>query len=189
MGESWGEWIACRVEEEVKIALNLGSGQRPFKSTPEVRWSNIDKIARGNQTVDLLADGACLPHIEGTVDYVVLHHVLEHFGCNEGIGLVQEAHRVLKPGGSLLVFLPNMRALATRWLTGELDTQLFMTNVYGAYMGDEADRHKWGFDPDALSEFLWSSAKWSGMGPFDWRPIPGMDAAKDWWIMAAECIR
>src|SRR6266496_1462316 len=178
-----------RVEASVKLGLNVGSGQRPFVSTPEVRWSNIDKIARGNMTVDLLADGACLPHDNATVDYFVLSHVLEHFGCDEGAGLIREAHRVLKPHGSLLVFLPNLRALAVRWLAGELDTQIYMTNLYGAYMGDEEDRHKWGFDPNTLSEFLWSSAQWTGMGPFDWRVIPGMDAAQDWWIMAAECMK
>lgn len=173
----------------MKLALNIGSGQRPFKCTPEVRWVNVDKIAREGHANDLLCDGASLPYMSGTVDYFVLHHVLEHFGCNEGEGLIREAHRVLRPGGSLLVFLPNMRALCTRWLEGRMSTQLFMTNVYGAYMGDEEDRHKWGFDPDSLSEFLWERGPWSGMGAFDYRPIAGADLCQDWWIMAAECVR
>lgn len=173
----------------MKLGLNVGSGQRPFKSTPALRWSNVDKIARGNMKVDLLADGACLPHDDASVDYCVLHHVLEHFGCGEAVGLIREAHRVLKPGGSLLVFVPNLQALCARWLGGELDTQLFMTNVYGAYMNDEEDRHRWGYDPPSLADFLWESAQWQEMRPFDWREIPGASFARDFWIMAAECVK
>lgn len=181
--------VGAHMGEEVKIALNIGSGQRPFTSTPDILWLNIDSTERNGQRVDIVCDGAKLPNEDASVDYVVLHHVLEHFGCNEGIGLIQEAHRVLKPGGSLLVFVPNMRALAVEWLNGKLDTQLYMTNVYGAYMGDEADRHKWGFDPYELSEFLWNSACWDGLGPFDYREIAGASLCRDWWIIACELVK
>ena len=172
------------------IGLNIGSGQRRFTSTEEVKWVNVDSQSVSPDRVpDLVCDGSDLPYSDGYADFVVLHHVLEHFGCGEGAGLIREAHRVLKPEGSLLVFVPNMRALAVEWLNGKLSTQIYLTNVYGAYMGEEADRHKWGFDPQALSDFLWESANWSGMGPFDWRTLPGADIAQDWWISAAECVK
>lgn len=171
------------------IGLNVGSGQRPFKTTPEVEWVNVDKISRPGMEPDLICDGGDLWEQESdSVDYFVLHHVLEHFGCGEGTVLGVEAHRVLKPNGSLLVFVPNMRALAERWLEGRLSTQIYMTNVYGAYMGHEEDRHKWGFDPDHLFEFL-SRTPWRSISLFDWRDIPGADIARDWWILGMECIK
>lgn len=174
----------------MKQAINCGSGQRPFASSEYVHWDNVDKIARPGYAVDVLCDGAHLPHLDASIDYFVLHHVLEHFGCGEAAGLIAESYRVLRPGGSLLVFVPNLQALAARWLGGELDTQVYLTNVYGAYMaGEEESRHRWGFDAVSLSEFLWKGALWTHMRPFDWRVIPGMEPARDWWIMAAECIK
>jgi len=174
----------------MKIGLNVGSGQRPFTTVfPEVEWINVDAVRREGYACDLICDGAHLPYGDGEVDYFVLHHVLEHFGCGEGLGLIKEAHRVLKPGGSLLVFVPNIRALAFEWLNGKIDTQLFLTNVYGAYMGHEEDRHRWSFDPQSLSDFLWDAAKWTWLGPFDWRTVPGADIAQDWWIIGCEVMK
>lgn len=167
-------------------ALNVGSGQRPFTSTPEVRWVNIDSQERWKP--DIVCDASTLPQADESVDYVVLHHVLEHFGCGEGKGLIDEAHRVLKVGGSMLVFVPNLYLLARLWMDGVLDTQVYMTNIYGAYMGDEADRHKWGFDNRSLRAFL-SLNEWA-VGDFDWRTIPGADIARDdRWILGMECIK
>lgn len=169
-----------------KLGLNVGSGQRPFHSTKEVEWVNIDSQAKWNP--DLLCDGAHLPYEDNTVDYFVLHHVLEHFGCGEGLGLIKEAHRVLKLGGSLLIFVPDMFVLAHRWLRGELETQIYMTNVYGAYMGDEADRHKWGFDRLSLFAFIGCVFPRCYISSWD-DELSGADIAKDWWIIGVEAIK
>lgn len=174
----------------MKLGINCGSGQRKFTATPEVNWANVDSVSREGHEPDILCDGAHLTmYQDGEVDYFVLHHVLEHFGCGEAGGLIKEAWRVLKPGGSLLVFVPNMRALAERWLEGRLSTQIYLTNVYGAYMGDEESRHKWGFDPDHLFEFLSVKGAWTTIRLFDWRDIPGSDCARDFWITGMECIK
>lgn len=171
-----------------KIGINCGSGQRPFTTTPEVKWHNVDKVSHdGMPAPDLVCDGSKLPYFDETMDYFVLHHVLEHFGCGEGVGLIKEAHRVLKPGGSLLVFVPDLKALAKRWIDGGLTTQIYVTNLYGAYIGHEEDRHRWGFDEASLMEFLDNSAPWTKVRPFNWRPIPGADIAKDFWIIGMEC--
>lgn len=186
MGELRGEWVAGDVEETVR-GLNVGSGQRPFRSILDVEWVNVDKVPREGYQVDLLCDGMNLPYPNDYFDYFVLHHVLEHFGCGEGVGLLHEAWRVLKPDGSLFIFVPDMRALATRWLEGGIDTQLWLTNVYGAYIsGEDESRHKWGFDGDSLFGFIKNAnANWE-VHWYDWRGVPGMDAARDWWILALE---
>lgn len=171
----------------MKVGLNCGSGQRPFTCNDEVVWINIDSQERWNP--DIKCNAEHLPYEDNAVDFVVLHHVLEHFGCGEASGLVREAHRVLKPGGSLLVFVPDLRALAQKWLIGGLSTQIYVTNLYGAYMGSEDDRHKWGFDFPSLFDFLHSNGPWEGHTAFDWRQIPGADIARDFWIIGQECVK
>jgi SAM-dependent methyltransferase len=44
---------------------------------------------------------------DGSQDFVIASHVLEHMA--DPIGLFDEIHRVLKPGGTALILLPDMR--------------------------------------------------------------------------------
>lgn len=165
------------------LRLNLGSGQRPFGAG----WTNVDCQAKWQP--DVIAQCEALPFADESAEICVLHHVLEHYGCGEGLGALREAYRVLKPGGSLLVMVPDMRALAQRWLMGELDTETYLINVYGAYMGAEADRHRFGFVSQTLRKQLEQAASWSVVKVFNWRPIAGMDAALDWWVLALEAVK
>lgn len=170
----------------MKTGINAGSGQRPFRSTPEVQWLNLDCQER--YTPDIVCDLKEPWHIDdATVDYVVFHHVLEHEGCGEAAHYLRESRRVLKYGGSLLVFVPNLRALAQQWLMGKIDTQVYLTNIYGAYHGDEHDRHRWGFTHETLKALLMDEVGLTR--PFDWRMIPGADFAADWWILAMEAVK
>lgn len=176
------------LEAFVKRGYNVGSGQRPFHSNfGHVQWINVDSVAKWNP--DLVCDGNSLPCPDGDADYFVLHHVLEHFGCGEGDSLIREAYRVLKPGGSLLVFVPDLRALALRWMNGEISTEIYVTNLYGAYMGHEEDRHKWGFDSTSLAKSLAASADWTTIMGFNWRHIEGANLARDWWIIGMEAVK
>jgi predicted SAM-dependent methyltransferase len=138
----------------------------------------------------LVCDCSALPYDDGTADLIVLHHVLEHFGCGEGVGVLKEAHRVLAPSGRLLIFVPDMKALAQSWLVGKLNTETYLINVYGAYMGDPADRHKFGFTRETLKDELVKVAPWQRVDLFNWRNIPGAKiAGPDFWILAMEAVK
>lgn len=167
----------------MKILLNIGSGQRPF-SKP---WINVDCQARW--APDLVARGESLPMFaDASVEMICLHHVVEHYGCNEAKDLLLECLRLLSPTGSLLIFVPDMWALAGIWREGRIDDPTYMINVYGAYMGDEADRHKFGYTRVSIMRLL-KECGFGSYGPFNWRPVEGADIAKDDWILGVEAHR
>lgn len=155
---------------------------------PDGHWVNVDLNPKWKP--DVIANGSSMPMFDdNSADIIVLHHVLEHFGCGEAHDMLTECHRILRPGGSLLVFVPDMRALAKAWLKGDISTQIYLTNVYGAFMDDEADRHRWAFVRETLAETL-SHARYCDVRMFDWRKIEGADiAGPDFWILAMEGIK
>lgn len=178
----------AKVSPEIlgRTKLNCGSGQRPFEQ--KHGWCNID--IQDKYGPDLVADWNDLSIFhDNSMELVVAHHTIEHVGCGEADGFIKEAHRVLKPGGSLLVFVPDLRALAQRWLTHQLDDYSFLVNVYGAYMGNESDRHRWGYTRKSLETMLDAVVQWKVVHGFNWRPIEGADIAKDWWILGMECVK
>lgn len=173
--------------------LNIGSGQRRFDT--ECGWVNIDMASRPpDQIPDLICDVGreTLPYADGSMDICVLHHVLEHFGCGEGVGVLQECYRVLKPGGSLIVFVPNAWALAQRYVLRQIDNYIYNANTFGAYQGKEQDRHRWSYDYASLQKLLKETLGGDGTGVvkfFNWRGIPGANFAKDWWILGMEVVK
>lgn len=170
--------------------LNVGSGQRRFDN--RLGWINCDHVSRPpDQIPDMVVDGTKLvEHFgESTQDIVVLHHVIEHFGCGEADEVLVQCFKCLKSGGSLLIFVPDLRKLAGRWLSGELDDFSYFVNVYGAYQGLEGDRHKWGYDINSLHKYLKTIPGTGQIKLFDWREIPGADIARDWWILGMEIVK
>ena len=171
--------------------LNAGSGQRPFASP----WINMDlqaEVVRDGKgyRLEVVGDIVQLPFRDGSMDYVVSHHCLEHLDAHrEGPQSIKEAHRVLKVGGSFIVTVPDLRALAQRWMIGQISDYIYFTNLYGAYMGSEHDRHKAGYNYQELARQLRATADWREVKAFDWRAIEGADIAKDFWILGMEAIR
>ena len=172
----------------MKLALNLGCGVKPFKSTPEIEWQNIDILP--GTGVDLVLDWQHLEeHWSGQpIDLIVAEHSYEHVNC--GMQPIKQCYGVLKDGGSLIVSVPDLRKLAYLWLRGELSTQIYLTSIYGPFDGTDGSMHRWGFDREYLMEQLRREAPWSRVIDFDYRAIPGADIANDErWILCLEAIK
>ena len=168
------------------LLLNVGSGQRPFVKP----WINCDK--QGTHSPDLIWDAGnpCdpAPFKPGTVDCIVLHHVLEHLPVEGADLLLKQCYQLLKRNSSVLVFVPDMWELSAMWREGKLSDDLYITNVYGAYMGDEADRHKYGYTYQTLHSKLMGSGFKRPM-KFQRRDVWGADIALDRWILAMEAVK
>jgi predicted SAM-dependent methyltransferase len=83
--------------------LNLGSGPRGLT---DPHWLNVDGFPDTN--VQFLIDfSRRWPIPDASIDAIFCEHVLEHFDLENGIELLRQCVRVLKPGGSVRFIMPN----------------------------------------------------------------------------------
>jgi len=91
----------------------------PVKEGVEVLYSDvltpeqIDASYPGSKHPDIVSNGESFPTIESnSLDFVIANHVLEH--VTDTIGSMAEWHRILKPGGILLIAVPDKRSTFDR---------------------------------------------------------------------------
>ncbi|MEO8444865.1 MAG: methyltransferase domain-containing protein [Gammaproteobacteria bacterium] len=119
-------------------------------------WEIIDAIAADH--VDHLGDAANLARFpDGTFVEVYASHVLEHFDYKDKLPLVlREWRRVLAPGGSLYVSVPDLARLCHLYLTPQLapDARFhIMRMMFGGHI-DAYDYHMVGIDENYLGNQL-----------------------------------
>lgn len=139
------------------IRLNVGAGAR----RPE-GYFNVDAVENSDAPRKLdavcLADSIPLP--DGSVKELMAIHLWEHiyrWNCDT---VMEEWKRLLKPGGLLVLELPDLMKFCKNILEhagrgGKHPDQLGMWAAYGdPRSGDPHMNHKWGWSPETLTEFL-----------------------------------
>lgn len=134
------------------MKLNLGSGMTPIPG-----FVNVDALEDA-PGVDVVADiSGRLPFEDGTADLVYASHLLEHFPTDRVPAMLAEWRRVLRPGGGLLVAVPDLEVVASTmvkrsgWFTPPHGPWLGV--IYGGQK-DEYDFHKTGFTATWLAHLL-----------------------------------
>jgi hypothetical protein len=74
-------------------------------------------------------------------------------------------------------------------MLGQISDYIYNVNMYGAYQGEEGDRHKWSYSRASLIADIRPVADWSIVKQFDFRQIEGADIARDWWILGVEAVK
>lgn len=175
------------------VRLNLASGQRPFPDD----WVNMDIRDQG-YPVDIVGDVRDLSIFDDkSVDIIVAHHLVEHIALQDLSAFIREWRRVLKIGGKLAVSVPDLQALASRWVKGQINAYDFNVNAFGAYQGYEYDLHRWGYNEQELIDRISGTSQ--GMEEFAWDNVhileprettvglyEGANIAFDWWILCME---
>jgi predicted SAM-dependent methyltransferase len=91
--------------------LHLGCGTHLLEG-----WANIDLDGpSGVIRHDLTRP---LPMRADSADLVFCEHFIEHLTRAQGLALLQECRRVLKPGGTLRLSTPDLRKLIDEYLAG-----------------------------------------------------------------------
>jgi len=87
--------------------LDVGGRGKPYASLFGGRVVNHYVLdIEPAPSVDIVGDGRSMPLADASIDVVLITQVLEHIP--EPIAVIGEIHRVLKPGGTLLLSVPSI---------------------------------------------------------------------------------
>ncbi len=137
-------------------------------------WVETDKSPRGSHVLKMDATQR-FPFEDGTFDYVFNEHMIEHIVYTDGLKMLTECHRVLKPGGKVRISTPDLvwmlhllqdelsdleKAYIARMHTHEpasipRPTPAFVVN-YMVRMGGENGGHVFIYDEETLTHALTS---------------------------------
>lgn len=83
------------------LRLHLGAGANRLPG-----WVNVDLLGMGSDLAwDLRRQ---LPFPDASAQAAFLEHVIEHFTLADALALLEECHRVLRPGGTIRVGVPDL---------------------------------------------------------------------------------
>jgi predicted O-linked N-acetylglucosamine transferase (SPINDLY family)/predicted SAM-dependent methyltransferase len=159
--EMWKNWChiaGCEQKERLALPQNK-EGSRKLHIGGIARkkgWENFNALP--DATVDHLGDAADLSRFEdNTFKEIYASHVLEHFEYQYQLKhVLTEWLRVLVPGGTLYLSVPNMDVFVEIWnKNGTTDSDRFfiMQMIFGGHK-DAFDYHYSGFNEAILSKYL-----------------------------------
>lgn len=96
------------------LKLHLGCGNHIMPG-----WKNLDlEPGPGGIVCDLRKP---LPEESESVDYIFTEHFIEHLSREDGVRLLRECYRVLKPGGVIRVVTPDLHMIMVWYTNRKLD--------------------------------------------------------------------
>ncbi len=82
--------------------LQIGCGNNELE-----KWLNTDLVYKKNKVAYLDA-GKKFPLSNDTFEYIYSEHIFEHLNFKQGMNMLHECYRILKPGGHLRLATPDM---------------------------------------------------------------------------------
>lgn len=130
------------------MRLNIGCG--PLSLAGEL---GVDREpVRG---VEVRADVLALPFRNGCAEFIRADHILEHLTGRQAGPALRELHRVLAPGGTVRVGVPDFLATCRAYLEAESggDRARILRWVYGS-QDHPGEHHQSGWDAERLANAL-----------------------------------
>jgi GT2 family glycosyltransferase len=136
------------------IKLNLGSGGMEYPG-----YLSVDLH---DKRASIIMDVTKLDLDDNSVAEILAIHVFEHLNPYKALGILKEWHRVLKPGGKLIMEMPDIEQLCRRFVTAPTPERYGILNaVYGSVNttgeGDPSDitsPHLFGWWQQSLRDHL-----------------------------------
>lgn len=119
--------------------LGPGLNRQVFNESDNIIRIDLRKEAEP----DIIADIRVLPIKDKCFDIVYCSHVLEHFESYENENIIKEMFRIVKLGGELRLYVPNMEWAMVQIKYGIYDS--FVNNLIYGRGDDPFDLHRQGF--------------------------------------------
>lgn len=74
-----------------------------------------------------------LPFVDESLRFIYASHVVEHFTRADGLSLLKECFRVLAPGGSVRVVVPDLRVIVQEYVKGRVPAHEFLSKLHTGY--------------------------------------------------------
>jgi|SRR6185295_3543876 len=140
------------------MRLNVGSGRHVLDD-----WTNVDVVRspKASRDPDIFANALEIPLPDNCADELMAIHLFEHFYRWDAPKALTEWHRLLKPGGKLILEMPDVKKCAKnliRLIDGDDIKSVDSLAMHGLY-GDPGTEdpwmsHKWGWTPKTLRPML-----------------------------------
>src|SRR5215470_11662709 len=103
--ENFRRWLAA-LNLQNAIVLDVGGRLQPYRELlpNSIRYWSVD--LRPSELVSAVANAESLPFPNSTFDLAICTQMLEYAPCPQQV--VNEIHRVLAPGGTLLLSAPSI---------------------------------------------------------------------------------
>jgi len=120
-----------------QVRIELGSGPHG-----EPGYHHVDAVKVGN--VDRAADVRKLDWLTNDeVDDLYSAHTVEHISYTEIAQVLQEWHRVLKPGGKITIKMPDLDFLCRAYVEGIHSSEEVMIALFGGFSDHPGGSDSW----------------------------------------------
>jgi predicted SAM-dependent methyltransferase len=169
-----------RFRTRAPVRINLGCGKRKLDG-----FINVDRD--NSRSPDVCAEASDYLHgiTDETVDEVYAGHFLEHLERDDGLQILREVYRVLKPAGKVGLVVPDTHEIMRRICAGELD--LDEACSYYLYSTVQPSRHRWSYDERTLARLL-EEARFVVDKPIDRWNDPRLVAGV-WWQCGLDAVK
>lgn len=137
------------------MKINVGCGSRVKDG-----WVNCDLAHNPDapREPDILCDARHIPLDDGVADEVMAIHLLEHFYVWEAYDALREWWRLLRPGGRLVLELPDLEKCCRNILNGVREKAPGQLGMWGLYGDPRLENplmcHRWAWTPKSLKSAL-----------------------------------
>jgi len=143
---------------EFRKVLNLGAGSMFLKSAQGLEIHNHNQYkSSAALEADLVFDLTYpWPISNDSYDIICAFHCIEHIAIRKVLFVLQEAKRVLRSGGLLIIEVPYMKGMVEDLLASPVPNYGILKAVFGddRYPGEA---HRWGYYGPDLAALLYAS--------------------------------